>query len=67
MHIPNFTKTSFQVLGKGGKWVYCKHLNYVFKFLFEIDCDNDNFIHVSSYMYDKVMLLLELAFLVECA
>lgn len=47
--------------------MYCKHLNYVFKFLFEIDCDNDNFIHVSSYMYDKVMLLLELAFLVECA
>jgi len=29
----NFTKLSSHALGKKGKWVHCKHLNYMFRFL----------------------------------
>ena len=37
---PDFTKMSFQALGKKGKWVNCKHLGYIFGFLTRILCMN---------------------------
>ena len=32
---PDFTKISSHALRKKGKWVYCKHLYYVFRFLYK--------------------------------
>jgi hypothetical protein len=61
----DFTKMSSQSLGKKGKWVYCKHLYYVFRFLCKVNYDSDNFIHVPTYSYNEVMRLLELAGVVE--
>jgi hypothetical protein len=63
---PDFTKMSSQSLGKKGKWVYCKHLYYVFRFLCKVDYDSDKFIHAPTYSYNEVMRLLELAGVVEC-
>ena len=63
---PNFTKMSSQALGKKGRWVYCKHLYYVFRFLCKVNYESDKFIHASTYTYNEVMHLLELAGVVEC-
>ena len=63
---PEFTKISSQSLGKKGKWVYCKHLYYVFRFLCKVDYGSDKFIHAPTYSYNEVMRLLELAGVVEC-
>jgi hypothetical protein len=60
---PDFTKMSFQSLEKKGKWVYCKHLYYVFRVLCKVDYDSDKCIHAPTYFYNKVMQLLELAVL----
>ena len=62
---PNFTKMSSQSLGKKRKWVYCKHLYYVFRFLCKVDYGNDKFIHAPTYSYNEVMRLLELVGVVE--
>ena len=62
---PNFTKMSSQSLGKKRKWVYCKHLHDMFRFMCKVDYDNDKFIHAPTYTYNKVMRLLELANVVE--
>ena len=42
-------------LGKKGKWVSCKHLYYVFKFLYKVDYDNDKFIYAPTYTYNEVI------------
>ena len=63
---PDFTKMSSQALGKKGKWVYCKHLYYVFRFLCKVDYESDKFIYAPTYTYNEVMRLLELAGVVEC-
>jgi hypothetical protein len=63
---PDFTKMSSHALGKKGKWVYCKHLYYVFRFLCKVDYESDKFIHAPTYTYNEVMRLLELAGIVEC-
>ena len=57
----NFTKMSSQSLGKKGKYVYCKHLYYVFRLLCKVDYDWNKFIYAPMYSYIKVMQLLELA------
>ena len=62
----NFTKMSCLTCIMKRKWMYNKHLYYVFKFLFKVDYDNDKFIHAPTYTYNKVMQLLELANVVEC-
>jgi hypothetical protein len=62
----DFTKMSSQSLGKKGKWVYCKHLYYVFRFLCKVDYSSDKFIHAPTYSYNEVMQVLELAGVVEC-
>jgi len=56
---PDFTKMSSHALGKKGKWVYCKHLYYVFRFLCNVDYESDKFIHASTYTYNEVVRLLE--------
>jgi hypothetical protein len=63
---PDFTKISAHALGKKGKWMYCKHFYYVFRFLCKVDSDSDKFIHAPTYTYNEVMRLLELAGIVEC-
>ena len=63
---PDFTKMSSQALGKKGKWVYCKHLYYVFRFLCKVDYESDKFIYAPTYTYNEVMCLLELAGIAEC-
>jgi hypothetical protein len=63
---PDFTKMSSQSLGNKRKWVYCKHLYYVFRFLCKVDYDSDKFIHASTYSYNEVIRLLELAGVVGC-
>ena len=63
---PDFIKMSSQALGKKGKWVYCKHLYYVFRFLCKVDYESDKFIHAPTYMQNEVMHLLELIGLLEC-
>ena len=63
---PELTKMSFQALRKIGKWVYCKYLYYVFRFLCKVDYESDKFIHAPTYTYNEVMRLLELAGVVEC-
>ena len=63
---PDFTKMSSHALGKKGKWVYCKHLYYVFRFLCKVDYESDKFIHAPTYTYNEVMRLLELAGIIEC-
>ena len=59
-------KKSSQSLEKEGKWVYCKHLYSVLRFLCKVDYDNDKFIHAPRFAYNEVMQLLELAGVVEC-
>jgi hypothetical protein len=57
----DFTKMSSQSLGNKEKWVYCKHLYYVFEFLYKVNYDSDKFIHAPTYSYNEVMRPLELA------
>jgi hypothetical protein len=61
----DFTKMSSQSLEKKEKLMYCKHLYYVFRFLYKVDYDSVKFIHAPTYFYNKVMWLLELAGVVE--
>jgi hypothetical protein len=63
---PDFTNMSSHALGKKRKWVYCKHLHYVFGFLCKVDYESDKFIHAPTYTYNEVMRLLELVGIVEC-
>ena len=48
------------------KWMYCKHLYYVFSFLCKVDYESNKFIPAPTYMYNEVIRLLELAGNVEC-
>ena len=50
----DFKKMSSHALGKKGKWVYCKHLYYVFKFLCKVDYESHRFIHAPTYIYNEV-------------
>ena len=51
---------------KERKWVYCKHLCSVFRFLCKVNYESENLIHAPTYIYIEVMGLLELASIVEC-
>jgi hypothetical protein len=62
----DFTKMSSQSLGKKDKWVYCKHLYYMFRFLYKVHYDSNKFIHAPMYSYNEVIRLIELAGVVEC-
>ena len=61
----NFNKMSCQSLGNKEKWMYCKHLQYVFRFLCKVNYDSDKFIHAPTYSYNEVIRLLELAGVVD--
>ena len=52
-------------VGKKGQWVLCKHLYYMFKYLYKDDYANDKYIHAWTYNYNEVMHLLELAGVAE--
>jgi hypothetical protein len=51
---------SSQSLGKKVKWVYCKNLYYVFRFICKVDYESGNFIHAPTLTYDEVIRPLEL-------
>ena len=53
---PNFTKMSSQALGKKWKLVYCKHLQYVFRFLCKVNYE-------SSFMYQHIRTMRLCAYL----
>ena len=57
---------SSQSLGKKGKWVYCKHLYYVFRFLCKVDYDSDKLIYAPTYSYNEVMRLPEFVGVIDC-
>lgn len=38
----DFTEMPSHALGKKGKWVYYKHLCYVFRFMFKVDYETHN-------------------------
>lgn len=46
---PDFTKMSYGALQKKRKWVYCKHLYYVFQSQWKVDYENNKFIHAPTY------------------
>ena len=48
-------------IGKRGKYVNCKHLYYIFRYLCKVDANKDKFIHAPSLSMDEVMILLEKA------
>ena len=45
---PDLTKMSSHGLWKKRKWMYCKHLYYVFWFLCKVDYESDKFIHIPT-------------------
>jgi hypothetical protein len=63
---PDFMKMSSHALRKKGKWVYSKHLYYVFRFLCKVDYEIDKFIHAPTYTFNEVMQRLKLTSIVEC-
>jgi hypothetical protein len=55
-------------MGKRGQWASCKHLYYVFIYVFvEVDYATYEFIHAPTSSYKKVRRLVELANVVEQA
>lgn len=50
LHLPWCHKNVISVFGEQKrKWVYYKHLHYMFRFLFKLHYDNDKFIHSPTY------------------
>lgn len=43
-----FTKMSSQSLGEKGKWMHCKHLYYMLRFMCKVDYNKDKFIHTPT-------------------
>ena len=66
MHLPELYEDVPSGFGNKGKWVYCKHLSYVFKILCKVDYDNEIIIFVAMYTTKEVMRLLELVGIVMC-
>jgi hypothetical protein len=62
----DFMEMSSHALGKKGKWVYYKHICYVFRFMCKMDYESDKFIHAPTYTHNEVMRLPELASFVVC-
>ena len=58
---PLFAKMMFGALGKQLQWIYCKHVYYILRYLSKMDYKMDTFMHPSSYSYNEVMRILELA------
>lgn len=59
----DFVGMSFKAASR--KWVPCKHLYYVFRYLCKLNYETDKFIHQPTYSYNEVMQILELAGVVE--
>ena len=47
--------------------VLCKHLYYVFIYIFKVYYATNKFIHAPTFSYNEVMYLVELASVVEHA
>lgn len=58
---PDFINMSAAALGKRGKWVHCKHLYYLFRYLMKVHVVNDNYIHHPTFSYNEVERLLVLS------
>jgi hypothetical protein len=57
---PDFKTMETTSLGRHRKWVPCKHLYYVFRWLCKMDFNEDSFIHAPTFSYNEVMRTLEL-------
>jgi len=62
---PGFLKMQSEALGKKGKWLYCKHVYYILRYLCKLDYQKDLFMHAPSYSFNEVIRILELANIVE--
>lgn len=49
------------------QWVSCKHLYYIFKYLYNVAYATNKFIHAPTYSYNEVMCPIELAGMAEQA
>jgi hypothetical protein len=47
------------------KWVYYKHVYYIFWYLCKVDYIIETFIHASSFSFKEVICILEFAGIVE--
>jgi hypothetical protein len=61
----DFQMIQFEALGKKGKWMYCKHVYYILRYLCKLDFQVDKFMHAPSYSFNEVMCILELANIAE--
>ena len=62
---PDFKAMETAALGKHRKWVPCKHLYYIFRFLCKMDYATHSLMHAPTFSYNEVMLTLELCGVVE--
>jgi hypothetical protein len=45
-------------IGKRRQYVNCKHLYYIFRYFCKMNCEDDKFIHSSSFNFNEVKQLL---------
>ena len=62
---PLFLKMMSGALGERLQWIYYKHVYYIFQYLCKMGYKVDTFMHAPSYIYNKVMQILELAAVIE--
>jgi hypothetical protein len=55
---PDFLNMAVASLGKRGQYVNCKHLYYIFRYFYKMNCHDDKFIHPPSLSFTKVKELL---------
>ena len=61
IHALTLQKCHLNFWERNGSGCIAKNLYYVFPFLRKAVCDTDNFIHASTYSYNKVMQLHKFA------
>jgi hypothetical protein len=54
----NFIKMNAGSFRRNGKWVYCKHVYYMFWYLFKVDYTIKTFIHAPNFSFKEVMRIL---------
>jgi len=55
---PDFTNMVILAIGGQQQYVNCKHLYYLYHYFYKMDIHDDKFIHVPSYSFNELKLLL---------
>jgi hypothetical protein len=55
---PDFLNMGVASIGKRAPYVNCKHLYYIFRYFYKMNCQNDKFIHSPSFSFNEVKQLL---------